>query len=100
MSDLSFEEFLPADLATRTREEAALGRVPFVILRPDKGDASPPQPIAVVFAPTVPCVGETVLWENGETYAIVGVTHRLVTDADAPPYLHALPLLSTRPIAM
>lgn len=98
MSELSFEDFLPADLARRVREEAERGRVPFVIMRPDKGPASPPQPIAVVFGPAVPRVGETLLWENGETYAVVGVTHRLVTDVDSPPYLLALPLIATKPL--
>lgn len=98
MADLSFDEFLPADFADRCRDEASLGRVPFVILRPDRGEASPPQPIGLVFSPVVPRVGEELLWENGERYAVVGVTHRMVTDTDAPPYLVALPLLSTRPV--
>jgi hypothetical protein len=98
VSELSFDEFMPPDLCERIATEATRGRVPFVLMRPDRGDVnSPPQPIAVVFGPRVPCVGETVLWENGETYAIVGVSHRLTTDVDAPPYLTALPLLATRP---
>ena len=97
MDELTFDEFMPADFADRARDEASRGRVPFVLLRPDRGEASPPQPMAIVFGPVVPRVGETLLWENGETYAIVGVTHRLTTDVDAPPYLLALPLLTTRP---
>ena len=98
MPDLTFDDLMPPDLESRTREEAARGRVPFVILRPDKGPASPPQPIGIVFAPSVPRVGETLLWENGETYAITAVTYRLWTDTDAPPYLTAMPLLSTMPV--
>lgn len=98
MAQMTFDDFLPADFATRVRDEAAIGRVPFVILRPDRGESSPPVPISIVFAPAVPRVGEVLLWENGERYEVVGVTHQLATDADAPPYLHALPMLSTRPI--
>ena len=98
MPDLSFDEFMPPDLAERARAEAMRGRVGFVIMRPDKGDASPPQPIAIVFGSCVPRVGETLLWENGETYGIVNVVHRLTTDLDAPPYLTALPMVFTRPV--
>ena len=98
MTTLSFDEFMPPDFADRTRDEATRGRVPFVIMRPDKGEASPPQPIAVVVAPAVPGVGEALLWVNGESYVVVGVTHRLVTDEASPPYLSALPLVFTRPM--
>lgn len=96
MSKLSFDAFLPSDLSERMRDEATRGRVAFVVMRPDKGPASPPEPIGVGFAPGVPRVDEILLWENGETYKVIRVTWRMIADAEG--YLIALPLLFTTPV--
>lgn len=68
MSNSPIEALIPTDFAARLRDEAARGNVPYILLRPqrdaDLGQA--PQPIAIVFGPTVPRVGERIEWENGE----------------------------------